>query len=176
MEWLASRKHRAQDRLISRRRAWWTLFIALAACQSVVLWIMWPGGFPADAIDQLSQVVGVSGFNDWHPVIHTLFEKLILSIVPVAGAITAVQMVCFAWILTSILMLGYDNGISVGLLVLLGGVFEFLPNQALSWSNVLKDFPFTLVLLWGLFLLIHLAIKSRWSTKTTYYIRSEERR
>lgn len=170
LEWLAAQKRHKQGKPISRRRAWWTLFLSLAVCQLVVLWIMWPGGFPADAIDQLSQVVGVSGFNDWHPVIHTLFEKLILSIVPVAGAITAVQMICFTWILTSIMMFGYDQGVSLMLLTLLGGVFEFLPNQALSWSNVLKDFPFTLALLWGLFLLVHLAIKSQWSTKVTYYI------
>ena len=79
-------------------------------CQLAVLWILWPGGFPADAIDQLSQATGLCGIN-WHPVMHTLLEKLILTVIPQAGAITAVQMLLFTWLLTAILMIGYDSGI-----------------------------------------------------------------
>ena len=169
LEWLSSRP-RTLPKPENRRRAWWTLFAVLAVCQLVILWILWPGGFPGDAIDQLSQAMGLYAINDWHPVMHTLLEKLILTVIPQAGAITAVQMLLFTWLLTAILMIGYDSGISLRRLVFLGAVIEFLPNQALSASNVLKDFPFTLALLWGLYLLALLAMKKPWSRKFGFYV------
>ena len=168
LEWLSSRPRTLP--MPGRRRAWWTLFSVLAVCQLAVLWILWPGGFPADAIDQLSQATGLYGINDWHPVMHTLLEKLILTVIPQAGAITAVQMLLFTWLLTAILMIGYDSGIPLRRLTFLGAVIELLPNQALSASNVLKDFPFTLALLWGLYLLALLAMKKPQSRKFGFYV------
>ena len=168
LEWLSARP-RTLPKPGSRRRAWWTLFAVLAVCQLGVLWILWPGGFPADAIDQLSQATGLYGINDWHPVMHTLLEKLILTVIPQAGAITAVQMLLFTWLLTAILMIGYDSGIPLRRLTFLGAVIELLPNQALSASNVLKDFPFTLALLWGTYLLLQLALDTPRSRKWPFY-------
>ncbi len=169
LEWLSARP-RTLPKPGSRRRAWWTLFSVLAVCQLAVLWILWPGGFPADAIDQLSQATGLYGINDWHPVMHTLLEKLILTVIPQAGAITAVQMLLFTWLLTAILMIGYDSGIPLRRLTFFGAVIELLPNQALSWTNVLKDFSFTLALLWGLYLLALLAMKKPQSRKFGFYV------
>ena len=169
LEWLSARP-RTLPKPGSRRRAWWTLFSVLAVCQLAVLWILWPGGFPVDAIDQLSQATGLYGINDWHPVMHTLLEKLILTVIPQAGAITAVQMLLFTWLLTAILMIGYDSGIPLRRLTFFGAVIELLPNQALSWTNVLKDFPFTLALLWGLYLLALLAMKKPQSRKFGFYV------
>lgn len=167
LEWFAARP-RTLPKPEKRRRAGWILFAWLAVCQIVVLWILWPGGFPVDAIDQLSQATW-GYINDWHPAMHTLLEKLILTVIPNAGAITAVQMLLFTWLLTAILMIGYDSGIPLRLLAVLGAFVEFLPNQALSGSNVLKDFPFTLALLWGLYLLALLAMKKPWSKSLGYY-------
>ena len=152
LEWLSARP-RTLPKPGSRRRAWWTLFAVLAVCQLGVLWILWPGGFPADAIDQLSQATGLYGINDWHPVMHTLLEKLILTVIPQAGAITAVQMLLFTWLLTAILMIGYDSGIPLRRLTFLGA-----------------DFPFTLALLWGLYLLALLAMKKPQSRKFGFYV------
>ena len=168
LEWLSARPRTLPKP--GSRRAWWTLFSVLAVCQLAVLWILWPGGFPADAIDQLSQATGLYGINDWHPVMHTLLEKLILTVIPQAGAITAVQMLLFTWLLTAILMIGHDSGIPLRRLTFLGAVIELLPNQALSASNVLKDFPFTLALLWGLYLLALLAMKKPQSRKFGFYV------
>ena len=168
LEWLSARPRTLPKP--GSRRAWWTLFAVLAVCQLAVLWILWPGGFPVDAIDQLSQATGLHGINDWHPVMHTLLEKLILTVIPQAGAITAVQMLLFTWLLTAILMIGHDSGIPLRRLTFLGAVIELLPNQALSWTNVLKDFPFTLALLWGLYLLALLAMKKPQSRKFGFYV------
>ena len=67
-------------------------------------------------------------------------------------------------------MIGYDSGISLRRLTFFGAVIELLPNQALSASNVLKDFPFTLALLWGLYLLALLAMKKPQSRKFGFYV------
>ena len=80
-------------------------------------------------------------------------------------------MLLFTWLLTAILMIGYDSGIPLRRLTFLGAVIELLPNQALSASNVLKDFPFTLALLWGLYLLALLAMKKPQSRKFGFYVR-----
>lgn len=169
MERLALYK-RKSTKGISRRKAWWSIFVPLAICQIVILAILWPGGFPNDAVDQLSQALGFWSLNDWHPVLHTLIERGILAIVPMAGAIVAVQMLLFTWLLTAILMLGYDRGVSRKLLAAVGCVLQILPNQALSWSNALKNFPYTLALLWGLYLLALLALRYDWCQKWTYYV------
>ena len=103
-------------------------------------------------------------------MIHTLLEKLILTVIPEAGAITAVQMLLFTWLLTDILMMGYESGMPLRLLAVLGGFIEFLPNQALSATNALKDFPFTLALLWGLYLLAQLALENPRSKTFGFYV------
>lgn len=169
MERLALHKRKGTE-VINRRKAWWSIFVPLAVCQVVVLVILWPGGFPHDAVIQLSQALGFWQLNDWHPVLHTLIERVILTAIPAAGAVVAVQMMLFTWLLATILMLGYDRGVSQKVLVTLGCIFQLLPNQALSWSNALKDFPFTLALLWGLYLLALLALRYDWCQKWTYYV------
>ena len=63
----------------------------------------------------------------------------------------------------------FPNGVPLPLLAFLGCFFELLPNQALSWTNVLKDFPFTLALLWGTYLLLQLALDTPRSRKWPFY-------
>lgn len=156
--------------LRERTRAFLLLFGVLASCQMAVLAILWPGGFPTDAITQLYQAVGIDGLNDWHPVLDTLFVRLIMAAFHSPGMLAAVQMLLFALLCTLFLMIGYDRGISLGRLCLFGGLFQLLPNQALSWSNVLKDFPFTLALLWGSYLLLLLAMESKWCRKPSFAV------
>lgn len=170
LEWLSSRQRNVQCGTISRRRAWWTLFISLAACQLVVLWIMWPGGFPSDAMDQLFQALGIRQLNDWHPVLHTLLERGILNIFHEPGMIIAIQDLIFVWLLTAVLMLGYEHGMSIGSLCFIGGAFILLPNQVISWTNSLKDYPYTLSLLWGLYLLLQIVLNSAWSRKISFVL------
>lgn len=162
-------EERKLPRTDGRRKAWWILFGSLAVCQVVVLCILWPGGFANDSIVQLSQALGLYGYNDWHPLLHTLLERVILVVFHQAGMITAVQMLLFTLLLTSFLWLGYERGVSLRKLIVTGCLFQLLPNQALSWSNVLKDFPFTLALLWGLYLLALLALDMPQSRKLYFW-------
>ena len=75
-----SSKNYVQVNKYGRIKAKWILFAILAGCQLMAAAFMWPGGFPADAIDQLNQAVGARVLNDWHPVLHTLIERVIVCV------------------------------------------------------------------------------------------------
>lgn len=168
LEWLSARP-RTLPKPGSRKKALCVLLIALLLCQVFVLWVEWPGGLPADSVDQLHQALGDYGMSDSHPFLHTLLERAILTVIPHPGAITAVQLLLFSLVLCAFLMMGYDRGMPLPLLVFLGCFFELMPNQVLSWTNVLKDFPFTLALLWGTYLLLQLALDTPRSRKWPFY-------
>lgn len=168
LEWFSARP-RTLPKPGSRKKALCVLLIALLLCQVFVLWVEWPGGLPADSVDQLHQALGDYGMSDSHPFLHTLLERAILTVIPHPGAITAVQLLLFSLVLCAFLMMGYDRGMPLPLLVFLGCFFELMPNQVLSWTNVLKDFPFTLALLWGTYLLLQLALDTPRSRKWPFY-------
>ena len=54
-------------------RTWLIIFSAFLAMYI----IFYPGGFNPDSIDQYGQAIGATNFNDWHPVLHTLFAFVI---------------------------------------------------------------------------------------------------
>lgn len=168
LEWLSARP-RTLPKPGSRKKALCILLIALLLCQVFVLWVEWPGGLPADSVDQLHQALGDYGMSDSQPFLHTLLERAILTVIPHPGAITAVQLLLFSLVLCAFLMMGYDRGMPLPLLVFLGCFFELMPNQVLSWTNVLKDFPFTLALLWGTYLLLQLVLDTPRSRKWPFY-------
>ncbi len=170
LETMTASAEKRQPPLGSRRKAKRILFGCLALTQAVILWILWPGSFPRDAYTQLRNALGITQLNDWHPVLYALIMRLILNFTGDAAMIIVVQMVCVVWLLTAYLMMGYDRGIPLKLLCVLGSVFLLLPNQALSWSNAVKDYPFTLALVWGTYLLLQLACKHPWTKKWTFYL------
>lgn len=160
-----------KQRVISKSRAKWIMYVCLAVCQLIAIYITWPGGYPNDAIVQLRQAVGIDGLNDWHPVIHTMLERAVFAVFKNAGAIVAVQMLVFSWLLGAILMMGYEYGkIPFPFLIAIGCTFEILPNQVLTGCNLLKDYPFSLALLWCGYLMANLVLDTPWTKKLSYYI------
>lgn len=168
LEWLSARPQ-TLPKPGSRKKALCVLLIALLLCQVFVLLVEWPGGFPPDAVDQFHQAMGDYGLSDNHPFVHTLLERAVLTVIPHPAALTAVQLLLFSAVLCAFLMMGYDRGAPLPMLVILGCFFELMPNQVLSWTNVLKDFPFTLALLWGTYLLLQLALDMPRSRKWPFY-------
>ena len=168
LEWLSARP-RTLPKPGSRKKALCVLLIALLLCQVFVLWAEWPGGFPLDAVYQYRQAMGELPLSDDHPVLDTLLMRAVLTVFPHPAALTAVQLLLFSLVLCAFLMMGYDRGVPLPLLVFLGCFFELMPNQVLSWTNVLKDFPFTLALLWGTYLLLQLVLDTPRSRKWPFY-------
>ncbi len=157
LEWLASLR-RPGNGPAYRRLAFWGLLAVLCACQAVVLWNFWPGGFATDSIDLMIQAVAHDTIWDWHPAINAILFRVVLDICPHAGALVAVQLFFFALLCTEFLMLGYDRGLPFQALAVLGAGFGLLPNLVVFGITPLKDYPYTLALLWGTYLLVRLAL------------------
>lgn len=119
LEWLSARP-RTLPKPGSRKKALCVLLIALLLCQVFVLWVEWPGGFPLDAVYQYRQAMGELPLSDDHPVLDTLLMRAVLTVFPHPAALTAVQLLLFSLVLCAFLMMGYDRGMPLLLLVFLG--------------------------------------------------------
>lgn len=159
LEWLAS-SFKAGRKPLYRHLAFWVLLAILCFGQAVILWGFWPGGFPGDSISLIQEAVGQGRIFDWHPAINAILYRIILDICPHAGALVAVQLFFFALLCTKFLILGYDYGVSFRTLVIFGVVFSLLPNLVIFGISPLKDYPYTLSLLWVTYLLIRLSLDS----------------
>lgn len=153
----------------SRSFAYLKLFGVLMAVQLVLFAGFYPGFFSSDAMDQLNQAYGNAALNDWHPVFHTLCMRAIITVIDNPAVITLVQMAALAGIVSAILMLGDARGISLKLLCVIGVVFLLLPNQVVSSTDVQKDFPFTLFLAGGGYLL-YLLMKESGIVRKKWFI------
>lgn len=169
LEHLSASKAKRAATPSQRRKCFLLLLGILMGVQAGILAIFWPGFFPEDAMNQLRPALGLAPLNDWHPVMNSLLQRLILTIVPKAGAIVAVQMGLFVWLLAAFLMIGWDHGMKLSWLAFFGSIFLLLPNQALSFANAMKDYPFTLALMWGMYLLLQLVLKKPWTKKWHFY-------
>ena len=116
LEWLSARP-RTLPKPGSRKKALCVLLIALLLCQVFVLWVEWPGGFPLDAVYQYRQAMGELPLSDDHPVLDTLLMRVVLTVFPHPAALTAVQLLLFSLVLCAFLMMGYDRGVPLPLLL-----------------------------------------------------------
>ena len=150
--------------------AFWMLFAIMCLCQTIILWGVWPGGFATDSIDLLKQATGLYNITTWHPPLNAILYRMILAVCPHAGALVAVQLFFFALLCTKFLILGYDYGISFKSSAVLGVIFGLLPNQVVSGICPIKDYPYTLALLWGTYLLIRLALNPKELWKWRFFL------
>lgn len=133
-------------------------FCVYCAWQGIVLMAFYPGGFPPDSVSQLFQAIGFERINNAHPALHTLYFRLILRLGGNrAGLICAVQMAAYAAVTAGFVSLFAGWGIKKWQALLGGLVFLMLPNNVLSEVNAIKDFPYTLSLLWATLCLCRLA-------------------
>lgn len=126
----------------------WTVIVFLA---------FRPGGFPPDSISQLFQAIGFDYIYDWHPALHTLCMRLILRLTGNrAMMIPAAQMLVFAMLTASWVCFIIERGCPRWAGISGGLIFLMLPNNVLSSVSAVKDFPYTLALMWCTLLLVRL--------------------
>lgn len=142
---------------ISGRKYFFSVFIVYCVWQGIVFLAFRPGGFPPDSISQLFQAVGFEKIHDWHPALHTLYFRLILSLSGNrAMMIVAVQMLAFTALTAGYVSLFASWGANKYIAAAAGLVFLMLPNNVLSEISAVKDFPYTLSLLWATLILLRL--------------------
>ena len=127
------------------------------ACLSVPYAAFFPGSYMFDPVNQLREIA-TGSYSNWHPVVHTLILKLLLTIWNHPGFIVFVQLALFAAVIGRVAAFARSAGARPRWIYLAAAVFALLPNQAVTNISPSKDFMFTYALVWGTILLFELAL------------------
>lgn len=152
------------------RRDFWLIWGAALACQAAVIACFWPGGYPLDSVMQLYQANGLIPLNDWHPVIHTLLHRFFLAVCGRPEFLVIVQGAAFTLVVARAALTARRFGARLRTVLAGTAAFCLLPNQALSNISLLKDFPFTYALVWGILLLCELGMDASRLRKAGYIL------
>lgn len=138
----------------------WKVRLVATACFMCVMMLAWmsyyPGGYPGDAVSQFEQAEN-DFYNDWHPIIHTLIIKFILTICDNEAAVVLFQMMLLSILVGKVAGLAYECGFKERTIYISVIVFGLLPNQFTTNILPLKDYLYTYALLWLTLLFIELA-------------------
>ncbi|MCF7859850.1 MAG: hypothetical protein K9N07_11100, partial [Candidatus Cloacimonetes bacterium] len=125
-----------------------TVFIILVTIWGVYLYGYFPANMSADSYVQYFQATGEWPLDDWHPIYHTLFLRLILNLWKHPAAISLFQIAFLASIITLLLSHFYKKGIHAGIIIRIALLIGILPSNGISIVTLWKDYPFTTALLW----------------------------
>lgn len=117
-------------------------------CWLVFLIGFFPAIMSADSLTQIEQIRGLSRIDNWHPVIHTMFNKFFLSIYNSPVSVALAQMFLMAGIAANFFLFLYKKGIPAKWLKWSALVFALIPANAVYSVTLWKDIPFTFSLLW----------------------------
>lgn len=145
----------------------WILFAVLMGCELFLLYAFWPGGWSCDVVGVLREA-DVGGLNDWQPVLYTLMFRAVMRAGFSPVMVLIGKMAGFAALNAAVLVQGRKRGLPIWLLALVGCIWELLPNSATQAVSADKDFPYTLALLWGCYLLFRFVSQKEVSKKLWY--------
>ncbi len=127
----------------------------------------YPGIMTNDSVDQWNQISN-NAYTSWHPIFHTLFEKLITIFWKSPAAIAIFQSAIFAFLLTIIAKIsrnGYGKRVWLNICQLLIIIcICFIPVNLIYPITLWKDVMYTFSLL-ALFYYIFLGIKNNFEYK-----------
>lgn len=132
----------------SPAKLYFTFAGIIVLCLSVYLIGFYPANMSADSIDQWEQANGLSKLNNWHPVFHTLFNKLLLNFYNSPVTLALANIFFMAAIAANFLLFLYKQGISPKWLNWAALVFGLIPPNGMLAVTIWKDVPFTISLLW----------------------------
>lgn len=122
----------------------------------------YPGMMTVDSVDQWAQMVSRQ-FDDWHPVMHTLFNYLCTRIWYSPASVVVAQIL----ILTSVFISGiyalYKAGVNKVLLVIMVIIFSIYPINGYMVVTLWKDVLYSIMLLWMTIIIISIVnTKGEW--------------
>ena len=133
-----------------------------------LLLIFNPGNMTADSFDQIGQIWGVYRYSDHHPIMHTMFEKLLLFI---SGnrviTITAFQIILYSFVCAKGVDYLDKKGMDYKGSYVLLFIMLFWPATVISIVTLWKDILFSIALLWLIILLAEMQddIKAFWGSR-----------
>lgn len=146
----------------------WVLFFSLCmlVC-SIYLVAFFPACMTSDSIAQWNQATGIEKLNNWHPVFHTLMNKVLISIYESPSSIAFGQITYMSAVIASFLLFLYKRGISRKWLLFFLMVFMLIPVNPIYSITLWKDVPFTISLLWLTLVLSRIAYKKEYFNSIT---------
>lgn len=154
-EKLACRQAKRKD-----NKKFMILFFAVVfSIHLLYLFAYYPAIVGWDVWDQFSQLQK-NTYNDWHPVAHTLYLKVLIGICDTPAVIVLFQIVFFDYFLTLFFGKFQENGISEKILYVIG---VFLSLNVFSGMNVVslwKDSIFTVCIV-GISYYFYVYVKDR---------------
>lgn len=138
----------SNDTAASLVKLYFTFAGIIVLCLSVYLIGFFPANMSADSIDQWKQAAGLIKLNNWHPVFHTLFNKLLLNFYKSPVTIALVYILFMAAIAANFFLFLYKQGISQKWLMWAALAFGLIPANGMLAVTLWKDVPFTISLLW----------------------------
>jgi hypothetical protein len=118
--------------------AWWLVYLVA----------FFPANMSADSLDQWEQATYGSPLNNWHPVFHTLFNRLCLTIYKSPASIALGQILFMAAVMSGWLLFLYQKGIPAKWLKWAAVIIALIPANGIMAVTLWKDVPFTISLVW----------------------------
>ncbi|WP_277601134.1 DUF6020 family protein [Pseudoflavitalea rhizosphaerae] len=118
--------------------------------------MFYPGILSDDSHVQWAIATGKSQWNDWHPVLHTLFNKLALLIWESPASAVLLQIVLMSVIISRVGCFFYRKGVGKRALYILITGFSLSANNGILMITLWKDVPFAAAVLWLNFVIIRI--------------------
>lgn len=134
-------KHNTIYNLYLQRKSFLTIFTIVFSLMMIALIAYYPGNLSWDNLYQYQQALGMSEIDNGHPVIMTLFMKLILKINTSMFLISTSLILLISLIITTLLNYLHHKGISKKTIITIAIVFCVMPNTIMMSTNFLKDVP-----------------------------------
>ena len=128
------------------KKIFWKVFTIIVSIWCLYLIAYFPGFMSPDSIDQWNQAV-TSNYNDWHPVIHTLIIKLLMSIWNNPALYSIVQIIVSSLIFAYSMAFLSKRGVRDSIILIISVLYAFSPSNAVYSITMWKDIPYSYLLL-----------------------------
>jgi len=136
------------QKIQSPAKLFFTFFGLMAACWLVYFAAFFPGNMSADSLDQWAQATGIIPLNNWHPVFHTLFNKLCLTVYKSPASIALAQIIFMAAVMAGFLLFLSQQGLPAKWLKWVALIIGLIPVNGIMSVTLWKDVPFSVSLVW----------------------------
>ena len=132
----------------SRLRSWFLFFSIPFAVGCIYLYAFFPGVMSNDSLSQWGQAIGKYDLNDWHPIFHTLFNRLFITLYHSPASVAMAQIIFLSAVIAGFTVFLCRQGIPRKWVLFFVILFSLLPQLGIYSVTLWKDVPFTASLLW----------------------------
>jgi hypothetical protein len=154
----------------SARKLYFTFFGIMVACWSIYFIAFFPANMSADSLDQWAQATGIIALNNWHPVFHTLFNRLCIIIYKSPASIALAQIFFMGGVMAGFLLFLYQKGIPAKWLKWAALLCGLIPGNGIMAVTLWKDVPFSIALLWLTLVLAKVVTKEAYFKNKAAYV------